>query len=84
MQEIEAAVRQFIVKNFVMARSRGAIAGGDSLMEAGIVDSTGVLELTGFLEEEFEITVEDAELIPENLDSIDNIVGYVARKTGMS
>ena len=81
MNEIEAAVREFIQSNFVLGG--GADLGADdSLMEAGIIDSTGVLELTGFLEETYEITVEDAELIPENLDTIAGIVRFVQSKVG--
>ncbi len=54
----------------------------DSFMEKGIVDSTGVLELTSFVEEQYNIEIEDEEIIPENLDSINNLVGFITRKTG--
>ena len=53
-----------------------------SLMQARLIDSTGVLELVTFLEEQFEIQVDDEDLVPENLDTIANIVAYVQRKTG--
>ena len=49
----------------------------DSLLEAGLIDSTGVLELVGYLESEFQIAVADAEIIPENLDSIRTITAYI-------
>ena len=52
----------------------------DSFLENGIIDSTGVLELVSFLEEKFGIEVADEELIPENLDSITNVVNYLQRK----
>ena len=45
-----------------------------------MIDSTGVLELVGFLEENFGIRIQDEELVPENLDTIDNIVQFVTRK----
>ena len=80
MNEIEAKVREFISTNFVLGGGDSALAADDSLMDAGIIDSTGVLELTGFLEETYEITVEDADLVPENLDSISSIVAFVERK----
>lgn len=51
-----------------------------SFLDTGIIDSTGVLELVSFLEEQFDITVEDSELVPENLDSIDNLVRYLGTK----
>ena len=57
-----------------------ALDGTTSLIEAGVIDSTGVLELVGFLEEEFDIRIEDEDLVPENLDSIDNIIRFVERK----
>ena len=52
----------------------------DSLLDSGIVDSTGVLELVAFIEDEFDLEVKDEELIPENLDSIDQLVAFVERK----
>jgi acyl carrier protein len=52
-----------------------------SLLELGIIDSTGVLELVGFLEEKFNIQVDDSDLVPENLDSIDNLIKFLDRKT---
>ena len=51
-----------------------------SVDEKGIIDSTGILELVSFIEEDFGIAVEDEELIPENLDSIKNVVAYLERK----
>ena len=47
-----------------------------------MIDSTGVLELVGFLEEDFGIRIQDEELVPENLDTIDNIVQFVTKKRG--
>ena len=55
-----------------------------SLLELGIIDSTGVLELVQFLEEKYGIQVEDADLTPDNLDSLDNLVGYLNRKKSVS
>jgi len=49
-------------------------------LDEGIIDSTGILELVNFLEEEFSISVDDEELVPENLDSIDNVASYLERK----
>jgi acyl carrier protein len=58
-----------------------ALESETSLLDQGIVDSTGVLEVIGFIEETFGIIVEDSELLPENLDSIQGIAQYVIRKT---
>lgn len=51
-----------------------------SFLDTGLIDSTGVLELVDFLEERFGITVEDSELVPENLDSLDNLCRYLEKK----
>lgn len=56
------------------------MASHESFLESGIIDSTGVLELVGFLERRFGIEVADDELIPANLDSIDRVVGFVELK----
>lgn len=78
--EIELVVRKFIADNFIFRDSGKAISNTDSLLEAGLIDSTGILELVGFLEKTFEIRVADAEVVPENLDSIHRIATYVDRK----
>jgi acyl carrier protein len=64
----------------MMGRDESELKDGDSLLDKGIIDSTGVLELVGFLEETYEIQVEDEELVPENLDSIENLVKYIENK----
>jgi len=74
-------IREFIVETFLFGADDGELQDGDSLLESGIVDSTGVLELVGFLEEEFEIEVKDEELVPKNLDSIDNLAAFIAKKS---
>jgi acyl carrier protein len=82
MDKSEQSIRDFIARNFVLGQRAGALSTEDSLMEAGIMDSTGVLELTGFLEKSFELQITDEELLPENLDTIGRIVAFVARKQG--
>ena len=57
-----------------------ALATDDSFLDKGIIDSTGILELVMYLEEEFGLAVADEELLPDNLDSINNLVQFVARK----
>jgi acyl carrier protein len=73
------AIREFIVENFLFGEANG-LKDETSFLEEGIIDSTGILELVTFLEDEFSITVEDEELVPENLDSIDNVANYLQRK----
>ena len=64
----------------MMGRDPDELTDSGSLLEMNIIDSTGVLELVGFLEETFEITIEDDELVPENLDSINRIADFINRK----
>jgi acyl carrier protein len=79
-QVIRERVRQFIAKNFFVT-DIAALDDDSSLLEKGIIDSTGMLEVIGFLESSFEVRVEDDEMLPENLDSVGRIVAFVARKT---
>jgi len=80
MNDISLAVRRFIGENFLFRDDGDAITHDASLLDAGIIDSTGVLELVCFLESTFGIEVQDDEMLPENLDSIRAITGYVTRK----
>jgi acyl carrier protein len=77
----EERLRQFIIGNFYVADPT-LLQDDDSLLDAGIIDSTGVLELIGFLEREFGVAVADEEILPDNLDSIAKLTSFVARKFG--
>jgi acyl carrier protein len=69
-------IRNFIIDNFLF-EDDGSLTHDMSLIENGIIDSTGVLELVVFLESTFGFKVEDEDLVPENLDSIGNIAAYI-------
>lgn len=79
--ETKEKVRQFIVTNFYVAQP-ASLKDDASLLDAGIVDSTGVLEVINFIESEFGLSVDDAEMVPENLDTVNNIVAFVNKKKG--
>jgi acyl carrier protein len=79
MSEVKDTVRRFIVETFLFGED-GQLRDDTSFLDAGIIDSTGVLELVGFLEATYGISVRDDELVPENLDSLANIDAYLARK----
>jgi len=79
-QTAESRIRSFIVTTFLFGEGGDDIADDDSLLEKGIIDSTGVLELVSFLSESDGIEVEDDELIRDNFDSIQKLAAYVARK----
>lgn len=78
--DIKTDVREFIVDNFLFREDRDSVSDSESLLENGLMDSTGVLELVAFLESDIGIRIEDAEIIPENFDSIDNISRYASAK----
>jgi acyl carrier protein len=73
-------IRRFIVDNFLFGQTSAVPDDDASLLENGVIDSTGVLELVSFLEENFQVQVEDAELVPENLDSLRCLSDFVRRK----
>ena len=82
--DTERKVRKFIEDNFLFREDRAGIDDGESLIDAGLIDSTGVLELVAFLEGEFSLRMADAEIVPENLDSIRAIVRYVESKDAVA
>lgn len=73
-------LRQFILENFLFSDDENALSDDGSLLEMGIIDSTGVLELITFLEDKFEIKVDDEEMVPENFDSVNRMVKFVNGK----
>jgi acyl carrier protein len=77
--ELVEKVRAYVLSNFPVA-DPGAVTNTASLMELGIVDSTGLLEVFEWLRDEFGIEVLDAEMVPTNFDAIASIAGYIARK----
>jgi acyl carrier protein len=75
-QELNA----FVLENFLFGCATARLSGDDSFLEKGIIDSTGILELVAFVEGRYQIKVEDRELVPDNLDSINRLVDFVRRK----
>ncbi len=72
-------VREFVVDNFLFGDD-GGLENDTSFLQGGVVDSTGILELIGFLEQTYGVQIEDAELVPENLDSLARVARFVERK----
>jgi acyl carrier protein len=79
LNDIKSHIKKFIIDNFMFGDD-GGLEEGTSFLDSGIIDSTGILELVNFLEDNFKIVVEDEELLPENLGSIAAIVSYLERK----
>ena len=79
MSDIKNKVRAFIVENFLYGDD-GNLKDDTSFLEGGVLDSTGVLELVSFLEATFSIHVEGDDLVPENLDSLNNLQSYLEKR----
>jgi len=81
--DVASQIRNFIVEDFLYGDTTVPLGEDESLLQKGLIDSTGILEVVQFLEGRFGIAVEDEELVPENLDSISAIARYVMRKQGV-
>jgi len=73
-------IRNYVLENYLFSTDPSALSDNDSFLDKGIIDSTGILEVIYFLEDEFGIKVEDDEMVPENLDSVNNLVAYIEKK----
>jgi acyl carrier protein len=83
MEALIQELRTFIIVNFLFgdASSRFAFANDESFQQRGIVDSTGILELVCHLQERYGIHIDDAEIVPDNLDSVTKVARFIERKT---
>ena len=77
---LQQEIKSFILQNFLFTTDQTALGNSDSLMNKGVVDSTGILELIMHLEEQYGVKVEDDEMLPANLDSVEAIASFVTRK----
>lgn len=80
MTSVEQEIRAFLSENFSLGRDLSGLASSQSLTERGFIDSVGIVEVLTFLETKYEIQISDDETIPENIDTIDNIVRFVTDK----
>lgn len=79
---VENTIREYVLENYLFTDDQNELTNDDSFLNKGILDSTGILEIINLIEEQYNITVEDDEMIPENLDSVNNIVAFVSKKQG--
>lgn len=79
-EQIRTELIDFVVANYLFGDVGRTPADGDSLVEGGVIDSTGILELIEFLESQFGIEVSEAETVPANLDTISNLTRFVMSK----
>ncbi len=79
-EQVRTELMDFIVSNYLFGDVSRTPANDDSLVEGGVIDSTGVLELIEFLEEHFAIEVHETETVPQNLDTISNLTHFITTK----
>ena len=80
---IKQDIKTYILENYLFTDDDSQLSNSDSFLEKGILDSTGILEVIYFIEDEYGIKVEDEEMIPENLDSVESLVVFVKHKHGL-
>lgn len=79
-ESLRDRIQKFILENYLFTGDTSALGLDDSLLGRGIVDSTGMLEIIMFIEEQLGVVVKDEEMIPENLDSVSRIAAFVESK----
>lgn len=79
---VAGAIRSFIVESFLLGHDSG-FDDSESLLESGIIDSTGIMHVVAFLEETFGVAIDDEDLVADNLDSVTRIAGFVGRKQAL-
>jgi len=79
--QLRSEIRQFVLDDLLMGDTASMLDDGESFLETGTIDSIGVLDIVMFLEYNFQLKVQDRELVPENLDSVNRLVQFVMRKT---
>lgn len=80
MPEIEEKIRKFLIENFVLSEQLDELGFEESFLENGVVDSTGILELVFFVEDQFGIQIDTSEVLPENFDSVNCLASFIRRK----
>jgi acyl carrier protein len=80
MTIVEQEIRAFLTENFSLGQGTTHIPSSQSLTERGFIDSVGIVEVLTFLETQYEIQINDDETVPENIDTIDNMVRFIDRK----
>jgi len=81
MENKRSVLRKFILENYLYTEDESALKDDDSFLDSGILDSMGILEVIDLLNEAFSIDVEDDEMIPDNLDSINDLLAFIKKKS---
>lgn len=80
MPEIEEKIKKFLIENFVLSEQLDELGFDESFLENGVVDSTGILELVFFVEDQFGIQIDTSEVLPENFDTVNCLASFIRRK----
>ena len=78
--DIEVQLKKFIIKSFLGQKENKEISEDDSLLDSGLIDSSGVFELVGFIEKEFKIEISDGEITPDNFETISQLIAFINTK----
>ncbi len=79
--ECRTKLRTLVLESYLFTDNESELDDNDSFLEAGILDSMGIMEVIAFLDDEFGVVVDEEEMIPENLDSISNLLIFIEKKT---
>ena len=77
---VQKQIREYVVENFLVDEEEEDLKDDTSFLDSGLIDSTGMLEVITFMEDTWAISVDDEEMVPENLDSVVNLTRFVERK----
>lgn len=81
---MKKTIRQYILENLLFTEDESILHDSDSFLDGGIIDSTGVMEIILFIEDTFDIKINDNEMLPVNLDSVDNLEAFILRKQAVA
>ena len=75
--DVETTLREFIEQNFVARKGQRQLSNEESLLDSGLVDSTGIFELVGFIERTFNLEIDDTDIVPENFETVNSLAAFV-------
>jgi acyl carrier protein len=78
--DVQTTLRGFIEQNFLARIDKAQVSNDDSLLDSGLIDSTGIFELVGFVEQTFNIEIQDTDIVPENFETVNSLVGFIRSK----
>ena len=80
LEQITQSIRKFLFENYLFGYNENELSNNTSFLEFGVLDSMGIFELIGFIENEFDIEISYSEILPENLDSVNCVSSFIYKK----